>query len=116
MISSIVDLSIFFFLMIRHPPRSTLFPYTTLSRSCNATRAAAARRRETLTLCCSYDLLAIGGLHTGGGAPPAGPGEDRKSVVEGKRVDLGGRRIIKKKKKRDKDSGERRATQQDAPR
>src|SRR3989449_2612477 len=28
------------------------------------------------------------------------PGEDRKSVVEGKRVDLGGRRIIKKKKKK----------------
>ena len=26
--------------------------------------------------------------------------EDRKSVGEGKRVDLGGRRIIKKKKKR----------------
>src|SRR2546422_8929239 len=26
--------------------------------------------------------------------------QDRKSVVEGKRVDLGGRRIIKKKKKR----------------
>src|SRR3989442_13456762 len=25
--------SIFFFLMIRRPPRSTLFPYTTLSRS-----------------------------------------------------------------------------------
>src|SRR5256886_13275633 len=24
----------FFFLMIRRPPRSTLFPYTTLSRSC----------------------------------------------------------------------------------
>src|SRR2546426_6095556 len=26
--------SIFFFLMIRRPPRSTLFPYTTLFRSC----------------------------------------------------------------------------------
>src|SRR3712207_9503494 len=28
-----VDL-VFFFLMIRRPPRSTLFPYTTLFRSC----------------------------------------------------------------------------------
>src|SRR6267142_6143388 len=28
-----VDLLIFFFLMIRRPPRSTLFPYTTLFRS-----------------------------------------------------------------------------------
>src|SRR2546422_6953597 len=28
-----VPLSLFFFLMIRRPPRSTLFPYTTLFRS-----------------------------------------------------------------------------------
>src|SRR6266508_6207634 len=28
-----VDEFVFFFLMIRRPPRSTLFPYTTLSRS-----------------------------------------------------------------------------------
>src|SRR3712207_9452655 len=28
---------IFFFLMIRRPPRSTLFPYTTLFRSASAT-------------------------------------------------------------------------------
>src|SRR5712675_3436833 len=27
---------LFFFLMIRRPPRSTLFPYTTLFRSCDA--------------------------------------------------------------------------------
>src|SRR2546430_14285750 len=31
---------------------------------------------------------------------PGGGRKDRKSVVEGKRVDLGGRRIIKKKKRR----------------
>src|SRR2546427_2043 len=30
------DLSLFFFLMIRRPPRSTLFPYTTLFRSSQA--------------------------------------------------------------------------------
>src|SRR5256886_14266933 len=29
----------FFFLMIRRPPRSTLFPYTTLFRSCMAVHA-----------------------------------------------------------------------------
>src|SRR5437868_9025302 len=37
---------LFFFLMIRRPPRSTLFPYTTLFRSChgpNHGRLAAAR-------------------------------------------------------------------------
>src|SRR5260221_12854507 len=35
----------FFFLMIRRPPRSTLFPYTTLfrSRSCSAARPAWQR-------------------------------------------------------------------------
>src|SRR5260370_42219833 len=30
---SLYQLSFFFFLMIRRPPRSTLFPYTTLFRS-----------------------------------------------------------------------------------
>src|SRR2546425_4000047 len=32
----------FFFLMIRRPPRSTLFPYTTLFRSCDDARATRA--------------------------------------------------------------------------
>src|SRR3712207_7996767 len=35
----------FFFLMIRRPPRSTLFPYTTLFRSASNARAAAERSR-----------------------------------------------------------------------
>src|SRR5256885_3154289 len=35
--------NLFFFLMIRRPPRSTLFPYTTLFRS--RSRACAARTR-----------------------------------------------------------------------
>src|SRR5438105_14438047 len=38
---------VFFFLMIRRPPRSTLFPYTTLFRSLlQAPRARAAHRRR----------------------------------------------------------------------
>src|SRR6266511_5632566 len=36
-------LFLFFFLMIRRPPRSTLFPYTTLFRS-NRARAGGSRR------------------------------------------------------------------------
>src|SRR3712207_7926599 len=36
----------FFFLMIRRPPRSTLFPYTTLFRSRPARRGARADRRR----------------------------------------------------------------------
>src|SRR2546422_6580286 len=37
--------SFFFFLMIRRPPRSTLFPYTTLFRSCNNPGAARQEPR-----------------------------------------------------------------------
>src|SRR2546422_5059854 len=37
----------FFFLMIRRPPRSTLFPYTTLFRSPRQDLMAAMKGRET---------------------------------------------------------------------
>src|SRR5437773_7824338 len=37
----------FFFFIVRRPPRSTLFPYTTLFRSLAHWRAAAVRRRRT---------------------------------------------------------------------
>src|SRR5688572_32296630 len=37
-----LDVQLFFFLMIRRPPRSTLFPYTTLFRSSSASRALLA--------------------------------------------------------------------------
>src|SRR3712207_7971110 len=36
----------FFFLMIRRPPRSTLFPYTTLFRSTSSTRPATSSTRN----------------------------------------------------------------------
>src|SRR3712207_8222944 len=39
-----VGISVSFFLMIRRPPRSTLFPYTTLFRS--RPRAPAGRRHD----------------------------------------------------------------------
>src|SRR5438270_13575841 len=38
--------SLFFFLMIRRPPRSTLFPYTTLFRSPGSGPSASARARS----------------------------------------------------------------------
>src|SRR3712207_9420605 len=41
----------FFFLMIRRPPRSTLFPYTTLFRSCHRRRLRPdrdANRRQVV--------------------------------------------------------------------
>src|SRR3712207_7699049 len=39
----------FFFLMIRRPPRSTLFPYTTLFRSCNLELSASPQGAHTHT-------------------------------------------------------------------
>src|SRR2546430_5502486 len=40
--------SLFFFLMIRRPPRSTLFPYTTLFRSCAPrVRSSGSTRSRT---------------------------------------------------------------------
>src|SRR3712207_7535438 len=39
---------VFFFLMIRRPPRSTLFPYTTLFRSPRGARPAAAQAADRL--------------------------------------------------------------------
>src|SRR5256885_12972090 len=38
---------LFFFLMIRRPPRSTLFPYTTLFRSPRHRRSTSAGRSRT---------------------------------------------------------------------
>src|SRR5437762_13338197 len=42
----VVSLFSFFFLMIRRPPRSTLFPYTTLFRSPAPSRPPRCRTRE----------------------------------------------------------------------
>src|SRR5260221_1898546 len=57
--------SFFFFLMIRRPPRSTLFPYTTLFRSARV-RPPAARREA-----------ARGGAGTVPGTEAVGAGQDR---------------------------------------
>src|SRR3712207_7782535 len=67
-------LCIFFFLMIRRPPRSTLFPYTTLFRSVGPARGGP----------CRVDLpLGCGGGAALVGQPAAAghrPGRDRKST------------------------------------
>src|SRR5438874_7040049 len=50
-LSLLVLLFRFFFLMVRRPPRSTLFPYTTLFRSCTAAFCRSRTCDETtLTL------------------------------------------------------------------
>src|SRR3712207_8921432 len=46
-----------FFLMIRRPPRSTLFPYTTLFRSLLTRRATAAQEAAGHTTALATDLV-----------------------------------------------------------
>src|SRR5437879_13799369 len=53
LVCSIFLFSFFFFLMIRRPPRSTLFPYTTLFRSI----LGIAQRRIRLRLAFEFALL-----------------------------------------------------------
>ena len=48
-----VELFSFFFLMIRRPPRSTLFPYTTLFRS------VASHRAHCMLVACSNMVMFI---------------------------------------------------------
>src|SRR5438270_8051620 len=50
----------FFFLMIRRPPRSTLFPYTTLFRSRFESSSVPT------TLPTAYDVYPLDGRHDGG--------------------------------------------------
>src|ERR1039457_6008832 len=47
----LVFVSFSFFLMIRRPPRSTLFPYTTLFRSSKPRRACPFRRSPDIFRC-----------------------------------------------------------------
>src|SRR5436309_15981532 len=63
-------LCFFFFLMIRRPPRSTLFPYTTLFRS----RRGAVGRRD------GADGDSADDRAPSGAAPPGPDGADRKST------------------------------------
>src|SRR6266536_5836262 len=69
----------FFFLMIRRPPRSTLFPYTTLFRSPRPARPRQRRHRHP------------------GGRPAARRSEEHTSELQS-RVDLVCRLLLEKKK------------------
>src|SRR6476620_11956557 len=46
-------LPFFFFLMIRRPPRSTLFPYTTLFRSCSTCSVEWPRPKRSRSIVAS---------------------------------------------------------------
>src|SRR2546430_7436276 len=55
---ALIRFSFFFFLMIRRPPRSTLFPYTTLFRSRNEAPCACTDPGATLPV--AFDGANIG--------------------------------------------------------
>src|SRR5690349_25019907 len=85
-------LIIFFFLMIRRPPRSTLFPYTTLFRSSRATprrrrpRPGRGRRGSPATA-------------SGAARPRGRRSEEHTSELQSRR-DLVCRLLLEKKKKK----------------
>src|SRR2546428_5024642 len=74
---------LFFFLMIRRPPRSTLFPYTTLFRSSTPSPAAKKRAAEL-----GVDLASVRGT---------GRSEEHTSELQS-RSDLVCRLLLEKKK------------------
>src|SRR6266403_5172657 len=77
----------FFFLMIRRPPRSTLFPYTTLFRSIVTPRVALKSRT-------SNDLSLVGAPR-----PHLVRSEEHTSELQSRR-DLVCRLLLEKKKKK----------------
>src|SRR3712207_7574301 len=64
--------------MIRRPPRSTLFPYTTLFRSAATVPSAAMRAVKYVTLLAL--LAALAGCGASDDDSPAGNGVDRAFV------------------------------------
>src|SRR2546429_9073195 len=85
--------------MIRRPPRSTLFPYTTLFRSGQPSGIHGARRSvwPPSSVTPSTDSSATRNIQP---AEPVYHVQIGRASCREKSVDLGGRRIIKKKKKR----------------
>src|SRR5438309_7181303 len=70
---------LFFFLTLRPPPRSTLFPYTTLFRSRTRIRISTPARRSSSTPMYASLLLSLGRYTSQvlGGAIAAMPWQDR---------------------------------------
>src|SRR2546429_6891097 len=81
--SSPCPFSFFFFLMIRRPPRSTLFPYTTLFRSCRGNSVNTTLGRWTQ----SFSMV-----------PSSGRSEEHTSELQS-RLHLVCRLLLEKKKK-----------------
>src|SRR5258708_16424892 len=75
---------LFFFLMIRRPPRSTLFPYTTLFRSRRRRHCRTGSRRRTVSL---GSIVAEGTRERAHCLPPVS-GASRRSTQDRKSTRL----------------------------
>src|SRR3989454_7550895 len=88
----------FFFLMIRRPPRSTLFPYTTLFRSPGRRhRASGARARRRLLRRAPAVRRGAAGVR-GGGVQAGGRSEEHTSELPSP-CNLVCRLLLEKKKR-----------------
>src|SRR2546422_1338701 len=86
--------------MIRRPPRSTLFPYTTLFRSESLERARARRRHRRLPLGPAGELAAAGEPGPRLGEEPPRPRSEEHTSELQSRLHLVCRLLLEKKKKK----------------
>src|SRR3712207_8869814 len=90
----------FFFLMIRRPPRSTLFPYTTLFRSSGHGGGAPAFPPVALPAASPFRLLpSLADRHHSPHLPPGGRRSEEHTSELQSRQYLVCRLLLEKKKK-----------------
>src|SRR2546427_8532764 len=92
----VTDLLCFFFLMIRRPPRSTLFPYTTLFRS--RPLEASGTSGQKVPINAGLNLSILDGWWCEGSAPDTGRSEEHTSELQSQ-SNLVCRLLLEKKKK-----------------
>src|SRR3712207_6917499 len=94
-----------FFLMIRRPPRSTLFPYTTLFRSIRGAKGCSDRANTAISQAKPEDFdfdyifgeLGVKWLHTGGIYAALSRSEEHTSELQSRQY-LVCRLLLEKKK------------------
>src|SRR5204862_7348706 len=98
----ILRVFLFFFLMIRRPPRSTLFPYTTLFRSCQTGAKGRGVKRQIQESIALSLQASRESDHGGGIRDFRRRSEEHTSELQSRR-DLVCRLLLEKKKKKKKD-------------